>query len=136
MTIKILRSDRLRITVIASLLVALSSCYGGPPGSGPNPNPVVGMVLESPSGYPNKGAAMKNDEGVSHFKQEHWDTSAGQFREAITIDPKLAQAHFNLGLALDQMGQHSDAAEQFKMAKELAPDDPQISENPVLKKHL
>jgi tetratricopeptide (TPR) repeat protein len=118
------------------LLFVMTSCYGNPPGGGPQQNPVVGMALESPPNFPNKEAAAKNNEGVGHLKQEHWDISAGFFRDAIAMSSNLAEAHFNLGLALDQMGNHQEAAEQFKTAKELAPNNPKIAENEILKKHL
>jgi tetratricopeptide (TPR) repeat protein len=117
------------------LLLGVVSCYGNPSG-GPKQSPAVGMALDSPKDFPNKDASAKNDEGVSHLKQEHWDISAGYFRDAITMSPDMAEAHFNLGLALDQMGNHQEAAEQFKKAKELAPNNPKIADNEILKKHL
>ncbi len=113
---------------------SLSFCHGG--SGGPKKSPAVGMALESPSLAANREAAMKNDEGLSHLKQEHWETSTGFFRDAIKQDPGLAEAYFNLGLALDEMGKHSEASEQFKKAKELAPNNPKIVENEILKKHL
>jgi len=126
----------LPVLIGIGLLFLMASCYGNPPGGGPQQNPVVGMALESPPNFPNKEAAAKNNEGVDHLKQEHWDIAANFFRDAIAISSNLAEAHFNLGLALDQMGNHQEAAEQFKTAKELAPNNPKITENEVLKKHL
>jgi tetratricopeptide (TPR) repeat protein len=132
------RADRKYVTALIGivLLFVMASCYGNPPGGGPQQNPVVGMALESPQNFPNKEAAAKNNEGVGHLKQEHWDISAGYFRDAIAMSSNLAEAHFNLGLALDQMGNHQEASEQFKTAKELAPNNPKIAENEILKKHL
>lgn len=111
------------------------SCYQQP-GKGPQKSPAVGMVLNAPSEASNRDAANKNDEGVSHLKQEHWDISAGHFRKAIAADPNLAEAHFNLGLALDAMGDHPGATEHFRTARDLAPGNTKIVENEVLKKHL
>ena len=124
------------VWIPCALLIGLVSCYSSPPGGGPLKSPVVGMALDSPSGSPSKEAAMKNDEGVSHLKQEHWDTSATFFREAIAISSNMPEAHFNLALVLDEMGNHPEATEHFKTAKELAPNNPKIAENEILKKHL
>ena len=111
------------------------SCYQQP-GKGPQKAPAVEMALKAPKDAPVKMAAMKNDEGLSHLVQEHWDTSNKYFREAIVADPNLAVAHFNLGLSLDALGQHGEATEHFQKANELAPDTPEIAENEILKKHL
>ena len=79
---------------------------------------------------------MENDEGVSHYQQGHWDIAEVHFRKSLEVDPGLAKAHFNLGLALDKLGKHGDATASFKKAKELAPNDPQIAQSPILKAHL
>jgi len=117
-----------------SICFSLTFCYGG--SGGPPKSPAVGMALEAPSGSANREAAMKNDEGLGHLKQEHWETSAGYFQDAIKLDPNLAEAHFNLALAYDEMGKHGEASDQFKKAKELAPNNPKIVDNDILKKHL
>lgn len=119
--------------IVMSLVVASCSEQTG---KGPLKSPAVGMALKAPNDAPNKEAAMKNDEAVSHLVQEHWDITAKQLREAIVLDPNLPEAHFNLGLTLDEMGDHSGATEHFQKAKELAPDNPKIVENEILKKHL
>src|SRR5713226_3562964 len=60
-----------------------------------------------------------NDEGVGHYRQGHWDVAEGHFRKAIKADANLAEAHYNLGLALDKMGKHEEATTEFKKAAEL-----------------
>jgi Flp pilus assembly protein TadD len=76
-----------------------------------------------------------NDEGVSHARQGHWDVAEGHFRKALEADPKLAEAQFNLGLALDKLGRHDEAKAALEKAAGLAPDNTKITESPVLKKH-
>ncbi len=77
-----------------------------------------------------------SDEGVGHYRQGHWDVAEGHFRKAIKVDAKLAEAHFNLGLALDKMGKHDEATASFKKALELAPNKVAIKDSPILKKHV
>jgi len=127
-----MKSKHLILSILAVCL--LISCYGG--GGGPPSSPAMNMVLNAPKDFPNKDASAQNDDGVSHAQQGHWDVSAEHFRKAIATDPNLAEAHFNLALALDEMGKHPEATEEFKKAKELAPNNPKIAENEILKKHL
>jgi Tfp pilus assembly protein PilF len=61
-----------------------------------------------------------NDEGVGHYRQGHWDVAEGHFRKSLKADANLAEAHFNLALALDKMGKHDEATASFKKALELA----------------
>lgn len=123
------------LIMLGCVIGLLTSCYQQP-GKGPQKAPAVGMALNAPGDAANKDAAMKNDEGVSHLVQEHWETSNEFFREALEADPDLAVAHFNLALSLDAMGQHAEASEHFRKALELAPGDPKIADNEILKKHL
>jgi tetratricopeptide (TPR) repeat protein len=76
-----------------------------------------------------------NDEGVNHAQQGHWDVAEGHFKKALEADPKMAEAQFNLGLALDKLGKHGEATTAFKKALELAPTNLKIKESPILKKH-
>jgi len=94
------------------------------------------MGLKAPKDAANKDAASKNDEGISHLVQRHWDTAAGFFKEAIEADPNLAEAHFNLALSLHKTGKHGDASEHFKKAKELASGNSKIVDNKILKDHV
>ncbi|HJP19432.1 MAG TPA: tetratricopeptide repeat protein [Nitrospinota bacterium] len=94
------------------------------------------MGLKAPADAANKEAASKNDEGMSHLVQRHWDTAAGFFKEAIEADPNLAEAHFNLALSLHKTGKHGDASKHFKKAKELASGNSKIVDNKILKDHV
>jgi len=92
----------------------------------------VDVPMMAPPSSPGREA---NDEGVNQAQQGHWDVAEGHFRKALEADPKLAEAQFNLGLALDKLGKHEDATAAFKKAVELAPDNSKIKDSPILKKH-
>jgi len=91
------------------------------------------VALLAPEGSPGKD---HNDDGVGHYKQAHWDQAKGHFSQAVEADPNLAEAHYNLALALDHLGNHGAATESFKKAASLAPNNPDIAESPILKQHI
>lgn len=80
--------------------------------------------------------ATENDEGVNHFQQEHWDVAKEHFMKAIAANAELPEAHYNLALALDKLGNHGDATDHFKKALELAPADPKIAGSQILQAHV
>ena len=47
------------------------------------------------------------------------------FREAVALDPRYAQAYYNLGRALAETGAAGEAAAQWRKALEI---DPQLAE--------
>ena len=93
------------------------------------------MALEAKGAEKNKAAEI-NNAGVRHFSGKHWTESSEFFEDALKIDPDLAEAHFNLGLVLHKKNKHKAAAEHFRKAAELAPDDKRIRDSEILKEHL
>lgn len=83
-----------------------------------------------------EAGATENNKGVEHYKEGHWDVAEKHFREAIAANSKLAEAHYNLALALDKLGNHGDATSHFKTALELGPDNTKIKDSQILKDHL
>ncbi len=82
------------------------------------------------------GGADANNEGVSHYQQGHWDVAKEHFQKAVAANADLAEAHYNLALTLDKMGNHGDAAKQFQMALDHGADNPGIKDSVILKAHL
>lgn len=100
---------------------------------GTTPAPAAGdTALMAPVASSGRTA---NDEGVTHAQQGHWDVAESHFRTALEADPNLAEAQYNLGLALDKQDKHEAASAAFKKAAEMAPGDIRITESPILKKH-
>ncbi|MHB8481294.1 MAG: tetratricopeptide repeat protein [Nitrospiria bacterium] len=114
------------------VLLTLAACYT----SGGSGSRAQIPSLMSPADMSNKEAAAKNNEGVDHLVQGHYETSVPFFENAIKTKDNFAEAHFNLGVALDGMGKHPEATEEFKKAKEFGGNNPKITENELLKQHL
>ncbi|MFQ5992598.1 MAG: tetratricopeptide repeat protein, partial [Nitrospiraceae bacterium] len=81
-------------------------------------------------------ANMHNLEGIKHYQMGHWDVAKGHFEEAIQEEPNVAEPHYNLALALHQLGAHEEATVHFKKAAELAPDDRAITQSRVYLHHV
>ena len=88
------------------------------------------VLLVPPVSSPSR---IATDKGISHAHQGHWDVAESHFRTAVEADSDLAEAHFNLGLALANLGRYDEATIAFKKAAELAPGDSRITESPVVK---
>ena len=87
-------------------------------------------ALTAPASSPGQN---ENDEGVAHAQQGHWDVAESHFRKALDADPKLAEAQFNLVLALDKQGKRDEAKTAFEKAAELGAGNTKITESPILK---
>ena len=96
------------------------------------PSNVEGALLATEGA----AGAAENDEGVNHYQQEHWDVAQEHFNKALAINADLPEGHYNLALALDKLGNHGEATKHFKMAVNLAPEDPRIKDSGILKAHV
>ena len=121
----------LQLSLILACLIAVVACDSGKPAVTTSGS--ADTALMSPASSPGRA---DNDEGVGHYKQGHWDVATDWFKKAVTADPNLAEAHYNLALSLDKSGKHEDATAAFKKAADLAPANPAIKDSPILKKHL
>lgn len=95
--------------------------------------PQTAGALMAPAGA---AGAAENDEGVNHYQQGHWDVAQEHFTKAVAANAALPEAHYNLALALDKLGNHPEATTHFKKALELAPADPRIAESKILQAHV
>jgi len=115
-------------------LFAVAACSGGGAGGSSGGGGIPALM--SPSEMANATAAQKNNEGVDHLSQGHYDVAEPLFREAIAAQDNFAEAHFNLGVTLDGKGDHAGATAAFTKAREHGAANPKIGENALLKKHL
>lgn len=96
----------------------------------PSTDPVALLAPEDAAG------AGDNKEGVDHYQQSHWDVAQEHFQKAVAANANLAEAHYNLALTLDKLGNHGEATNHFKMALDLAPDNPSIKDSGILQAHV
>jgi len=74
-------------------------------------------------------ARRLNNAGVLAYHQGAYDTSVQQFRRALELDPRLAEAWNNLALTHTEMHADAEALEAFKKALELDPSVAQVYNN-------
>lgn len=63
------------------------------------------------------------DLGGIYYQLKQWDQSQNQFQIAVSLKPDLANAHYNLGHALEQKGNLQDALAQYQAVKTLVAND-------------
>jgi len=85
--------------VLAVLTVALAGCSR-------NPEVAKKKYLES---------------GMKYMDQQKYDAAAIQFKKAIQIDPKFAEAHYQLALADLKLNKNQEAFKEMSQVVELDP---------------
>ena len=106
---------------------------------------VIGLLLESgcqssparkllsaPAGV-SAPAVQHNEAGILAYEQSQWEQARQHFEAAITAAPSLAEAHFNLGMALYKLRAFKDGDQHFIEAANLAPGNKVIWDSPALK---
>jgi len=96
------------------------------------PAPLVG--LDAPSNTNPQVQALLT-EGNRLFREGQWEGARQQFQAAVQAQPDLAEAHYNLGLAMNQMGDRAGAKPHFIKAANLAPGHKVIWNSPPLRRY-
>jgi tetratricopeptide (TPR) repeat protein len=55
-------------------------------------------------------------------RNRNFEAAAAEFRDAIRLDPKQAEAHYHLGVALRKLGEATQAKQEFKLSNQLQDD--------------
>jgi len=92
------------------------------------------MVLDPP---PNTMISVQTffTEGNRLFREGHWEGARQQFQAAVQQQPDLAEAHYNLALAMDHMGDGAGAKPHYITAANLAPGHKVIWNSPPLRRY-
>ena len=74
-------------------------------------------------------------DGNLRFAEHRWTAAIEKYEDAIHAQPKLAEAHYNLGLTLYRKGPVSASRPHFIEAANLAPGHPVIRNAPPFRKY-
>jgi hypothetical protein len=74
-------------------------------------------------------------EGKRLFDEGRWEAARQQFQSAVQQQADLAEAHYNLGLCMDKMGDQAGAKKHFIEAANLAPGNKVIWNSPPLRRY-
>jgi Flp pilus assembly protein TadD len=80
-------------------------------------------------------AYKHNEEGISHYKQGHYDLALKHFQMASKVDSSVGESHYNEALCLDKLGKHGDATNHFYIARNYAKGSSAILESKILNAH-
>jgi len=120
--------------------VSIMGCSGEKEASkAPDSKDSMVSLPEGPLALPagsNPEANIHNEEGISHYKEGHYDVALKHFRAAGKIQSEPGEIHFNEALALDKLGDHGGATEHFKVAQQNANGNKSILESKILLAHV
>ncbi len=80
-------------------------------------------------------AAAANEEGIKLFYARQWEAAKAKFEAAIQAQPTLAEAHYNLGLVYQELGDGRTARKKFIEAANMAPGNKAIWDSPALREY-
>ena len=108
------------------MVLGIGGCAGTPqaPQDEPLPPPENALPL----------VAQLIIDGNRLFAEHRWTAAIGKYEEAIQAQPKLAEAHYNLGMALYRKEPVSAARPHFIEAADLAPGHPVIWNAPPFRR--
>jgi Tfp pilus assembly protein PilF len=91
-------------------------------------------TLRAPAGTTPQAVAAV-EEGNRLFAAREWEAAKKQYEAAIKAQPSLAEAHYDLALALDKLGDKAAAKKHYIEAADLAPGHKVIWNAPPLRRH-
>jgi Tfp pilus assembly protein PilF len=137
-------THRSTLVLLIAFLLTIACSQQSPPSdkmtSGPSEK-MGGMTqgtndpLGPPAGAP-AAVAASITQGNDHYAQGHYDVAASHYEKALSADSTVAEAHFNLAVALDKLGHHEEAMVHFDEANTLGKSNPAITGSEILHKHI
>ncbi|MDF0644212.1 MAG: tetratricopeptide repeat protein [Nitrospira sp.] len=100
---------------------------GGCASSMPHP---PATMLSAPAGT-NAEIKAQLERGNALFASHDWTGAEKVFREVVSFEPSLAEAHYNLAVTLDHQGKQAEARKHYVEAANLAPGNTVIWDSPI-----
>jgi Tfp pilus assembly protein PilF len=98
------------------------------------PKEVKQPTLHAPTNA-SPGASSAIGEGNQLFASGRWQAAKDQYEKAIAVQNTVAEAHYNLALTLERMGNQEEARAHYMQAANLAPGHQVIWNSPVLRRY-
>ena len=108
-------------------MVVLAACSS-------TPQPVKQPTLSAPT-IASLAVRAAISEGNRLFASGRYQAAKIQYEKAILAKKTVAEAHYNLALALDYMGKRDEARPHYMEAANLAPGHQVIWNSPVLRRY-
>lgn len=122
--------------LLAGLVLTATACSGSLKSSKPmvcSPSePNVPLCAASTA---NVAASRAIGQGNELYAEGRLEAARQQYLEAVKADPKSAEAHYNLGLVHQQLGEADQMKSHFMQAANLAPGHKKIWDSPALQKY-
>ena len=112
----------LRRMVAIALLALLGACVTGPDNRGDLPT-------QSDQTEAQRRAQIRLQLAVGYFAQGQMTTALDEVKQALQIDPNLADAYSVRALIYMELMENKLAEENFQQAMKLAPDNPDLANN-------
>jgi len=87
------------------------------------------LLAAGPAPAAEKTSSQEVKFGIEVAQKGMWREALFRFEKAVESDPQNPSALNNLAVALEQMGQFTEARDSYERALELKPDDLYIQQN-------
>lgn len=116
-----------QMLMIVILLVGVTACV-----SKPKAKPLVPLMLTTGT---TSQALTLTEQGTQAYQRGQFAEAKTAFAQAVASAPQSGQAHYNLAIALNKLGEAEEAHRHFIEAANLAPGDKVIWDSPALRQY-